>query len=1013
MKQLKLFYLTILLFVLGVLSAQEKTLTGQVFSAEDNKPLVGAYIYVQGSKEGVTTNAEGKFIYPLEQAPAENAVLEASYSGTQTEYITIEGKDYFEIYLASNEINSKEVVITSFYRSKKLKQEVVGSIATVTPSDLIIEQPAIGVDELLVGQVAGVYIQESNQLGAGGEINIRGLGTLTSLTGSRTGTSSQPMIIVDGVIMNEELYINGNEYFDFSTGRLSEDPNNPLAKIGLENIESINVLKDAAAVSLYGANGANGVILITTKKGKKGKLRYNFSANYGVTQDVYRMKYMDGQQYRTLLNEYYTNEGNPSAVSAWNGVNTDWYDLLNRTGSFQRYNFDVSGGKSNFNYRLALGYEDHQESQVNNEYQKYTADLSLGYSVEKFSASVRFSPSYTVKNDPNTLYNFAVAPDISVYNADGTYFDDGSFSTYGNPLAVAHENRDETKTNSINGSFNLEYRLLEGLKLSTAYGLDISDKDQDTFWAGTNSSGRFKNGTLFGRRILRNRNNIGWNWNGQLYYERQLNDFHYFDILAGIETTYQKTSFEYQQGTDFDNFATPQPLSLAKNLSALQEDSSKKTSRSFFSQLNYNFMKKYFLLANFRIDQNSSFGSDNDTAYNGGVGISWVLSKENFLKEISWIDLLRFRTSYGITGNARIGSYRALGLYTRFANGTGYNNDEENDPNYVEPKSLPNPNLGWEKNKKFNIGLDFNFLKRFNTTLEFFRDNKEDMIVNRDVVSEEGLSSIEINGADMYNQGWEFSFSADWFKQKNFRWTSNFNIATLENKITKLVGLGSDFSSNEIARAQSVGHSTSELWGFEFVGIDPATGYELFNVDGQILPGSVVKGLDYTYRKPVGNTMPEFYGGLNNRFTLFKNFSVAINMSFEYGADKKINANELDKYNDLSFSNLGVNVYYDHWKQPGDRATYAAPQNSGLFPVNSTKYIFDNSHIALRSVNLSYIFPLEGTKTPFKKVTINLTGSNLGKWYKESTPKGMNGIRELSSSYPLMRTYSFGISAMF
>ena len=191
------------------------------------------------------------------------------------------------------------------------------------------------------------------------------------------------------------------------------------------------------------------------------------------------------------------------------------------------------------------------------------------------------------------------------------------------------------------------------------------------------------------------------------------------------------------------------------------------------------------------------------------------------------------------------------------------------------------------------------------------------------------------------------------------------------------------------------------------------TGYELFNVDGQILPGSVVKGLDYTYRKPVGNTMPEFYGGLNNRFTIFKNFSVAINMSFEYGADKKINANELDKYNDLSFSNLGVNVYYDHWKQPGDRATYAAPQNSTLFPQNSTKYIFDNSHIALRSVNLSYIFPLEGTKTPFKKVTINLTGSNLGKWYKESTPKGMNGIRELSSSYPLMRTYSFGISAMF
>ena len=821
----------------------ERIISGVVKDKSDNSLLPGASISVKGTAKGAITDFNGKFNYLVKSVDLENLVLVFSYLGHDKVEIKLGNKSYFEVFLEESTNSLNEIVITSSYGTQKLKEEVVGSIATVVAKDLGVEQPVVSFDELLEGQVAGVSIETNPQLGESVKINIRGQGSITPLNGNVVGTSTQPLIIIDGIILSEETGLDGNNFFDVGTGNLSENILNPLAKIGVDDIESFSILKDAAAVGLYGADAANGVIIITTKKGKQGDLKFNASSQVGITKAFNGLKFLNGEQYRSILNEYNKNSGNLQAVQPWNGVNTNWFDLLNTDGLFNRVNFSASGGKNDFTYRLSLGYQKTAEAQINNSYQKLNSSFSLGYRKDNFNASLVFSPSLTLKKDPNKLYSFALQPDIAPFTENGDFT---PFPTFGNPLAVAEQNISEAKTFAFLTSLKADYSITDNLKISTLFGLDFSKKDEDRFFSGLNGSGDFgtdldaPNGIVKGRRLLRDRDTERWNWNSNITYNTVFGENHNFDGILGIELRQEKVNFSYLRGDGFQDFVNPQPIENAFQRD-FREDSSKNTGRSLFSQFNYNYNKKYFFLLNMRLDQSSAFGNDRNTAFNGGIGASWNISKEDFLIDNKFVDFLRLRISYGTTGNSRIGSYRALGLYTRNYD-TGFQDQAigYNDFNYANLSSAPNPNLTWETNKKFNIGLDFNFLQRFQFTTDFFRDEIVDQIVNRNVIVESGFTSAEINGAAMINQGIEFALNAEIIKNKNFSWSANFNFTTIQNEVTSLVGLGSDFSSAENARAQTVGFSTSTLWGFEFIGIDPANGRELFNVNNQIYDGAQV-----------------------------------------------------------------------------------------------------------------------------------------------------------------------------
>lgn len=1000
-----------------------RMISGTVYSAKDKQLLPGASIRIKGTGMGAITDFNGKFVYQLKGNTISNLVLEAGFLGMETQSQKADDKKVFVFYLqeATDELNP--VVITSSYGTTKLKEEIVGSISTLQAKDIAVEQASESFDKMITGQIAGVMVENTSGIGGPVKINIRGQGTLSSLSGAITGTSSQPLIIIDGVVMSEEYAIDSSLFN--GSGDFSENIANPLMKIAPENIETISVLKDAAAVGIYGADGANGVILITTKKGKKGKTQFGFSNQLGVSSAINQIKYLNGEQYTELRNEFMKNTTTGYVPVAYNGVNTDWFNILNRSGIYNKYNFNVSGSTSKFSYRTNVSYTKIDEPQVGNESKQLNAGINLGYSSGKWDINLMLNPSFVQKDAPNIFYSFAYLPTLPVYNADGSYADLGlSGATRGNPLAAIEQNKNEAQTFGLLGSINLSYKLNKNIRFSTLFGMDYTDKEQDRYFSASNESGQF-NGTFilngdthaaWGRRLINERNSTKWNWQGQALFNKQLNENNEIDGVVGFELAEDKTDFNYQSGVGFlepnrinavtdairdDNPNTPQDES--KDGQTYRNEISYNSRVSLFSQVNYNYKKRYFLLANYRRDQSSVFGDDTDVAHNGGLGGGWIISNENFLSSNSWIDFLKLKASYGTTGNSKIGSYRSKGLYNISQN-------EYNGAIGATTGSAPNGRLSWEKNTKFNAGFDFNIFKRIELTLEYYYDNKSNLITARDIPTETGYSAVQLNAASMYNKGFELTTRIKWIKSDAFKWTTAFNISTIDSKVTDLKGLGSDYSEANIALAQKIGYSTTTLWGIKWVGVDPATGRDLVQKNGQVYDAKTYNELHTVADwEPIGDKQADAYGGFYNTFTFYNNLTLSVRGDYQIGGDLLASSVLIDQYNVTTNRNLSVNAY-DYWRNPGDNVSQSAVTLSPILN-NLSKYVYDATYIRISNVNLSYNVPLKNTFLDALSVFADAT--NVAYWYKEKSPKGMNGVREYSYIYPQARTISLGVNAKF
>lgn len=1000
-----------------------RMISGTVYNAKDKQPLPGASIRIKGTGMGAITDFNGKFVYQLKGNTISNLVLEAGFLGMETQSQKADDKKVFVFYLqeATDELNP--VVITSSYGTTKLKEEIVGSISTLQAKDIAVEQASESFDKMITGQIAGVMVENTSGIGGPVKINIRGQGTLSSLSGAITGTSSQPLIIIDGVVMSEEYAIDSSLFN--GSGDFSENIANPLMKIAPENIETISVLKDAAAVGIYGADGANGVILITTKKGKKGKTQFGFSNQLGVSSAINQIKYLNGEQYTELRNEFMKNTTTGYVPVAYNGVNTDWFNILNRAGIYNKYNFNVSGSTSKFSYRTNVSYTKIDEPQVGNESKQLNAGINLGYSSGKWDINLMLNPSFVQKDAPNIFYSFAYLPTLPVYNADGSYADLGlSGATRGNPLAAIEQNKNEAQTFGLLGSINLSYKLNKNIRFSTLFGMDYTDKEQDRYFSAANESGQF-NGTFilngdthaaWGRRLINERNSTKWNWQGQALFNKQLNENNEIDGVVGFELAEDKTDFNYQSGVGFlepnrinavtdairdDNPNTPQDES--KDGQTYRNEISYNSRVSLFSQVNYNYKKRYFLLANYRRDQSSVFGDDTDVAHNGGLGAGWIISNENFLSPNSWIDFLKLKASYGTTGNSKIGSYRSKGLYNISQN--GYNGAIGATTGFA-----PNGRLSWEKNTKFNAGFDFNIFKRIELTLEYYYDNKSNLITARDIPTETGYSAVQLNAASMYNKGFELTTRIKWIKSDAFKWTTAFNISTIDSKVTDLKGLGSDYSEANIALAQKIGYSTTTLWGVKWVGVDPATGRDLVQKNGQVYDAKTYNELHTVADwEPIGDKQADAYGGFYNTFTFYNNLTLSVRGDYQIGGDLLASSVLIDQYNVTTNRNLSVNAY-DYWRNPGDNVSQSAVTLSPILN-NLSKYVYDATYIRISNINLSYNVPLKNTFLDALSVFADAT--NVAYWYKEKSPKGMNGVREYSYIYPQARTISLGVNAKF
>lgn len=1006
-------------------SQKERLLHGKVLETNTNIPLPGVTILIKGTSTGAVTNIHGEFIYKLKGNDINNIELEVSYLGMESQIQLVGNATEFTFYLKESANQLDEVIITSSYGTKTLREEVVGSIVTITSKDIAVDQASESIDKMLAGQIAGVLIENTTGIGGPVSINIRGQGSLTSLSNAVSGTSTQPLIIIDGVIMAEELGID-NSFFDAS-GATSENLSNPLSQISPENIESFTVLKDAAAVSLYGADGANGVILITTKQGKKGATKFGFSSQLGISSAINQIEYLNGEEYHKLRNEYLKNTTSDYTSVGYNSVDTNWFDLLNGTGIYNKYNLNVSGATDKFSYRVSLTHLKIEEPQTGNKTKQINAGINLGYSKKKLDIKLSLNPSYSKKDAPNIYYSFAFAPNLSPYNDDGSFADVGVVGL-GNPLAAIAQNRNITNTYGILGSLRAAYQITDALNLSSLFGLTYRDKEQDRYFSGENESGQFNgsfdyNGIsypLYGRRLIYQRNSTKWNWQTQAIFKKQINENNSFDGIVGFQLAKEKTDFDYASGKGFVN-----PTILNNTSDALSDndpnttvdettgnqtytnDISYNTQVSLFSQLNYNYKKRYFFLANFRRDQSSVFGDDTDVAYNSGAGFSWIISNETFLNSNDWIDLLKLKISYGTTGNSRIGSYRSKGLYTISNTNTGYNNFNE-----AYPSAAPNGQLSWEKNTKFNTGLNFNFSQSISLTLDYFYDAISDLITSRYIPTETGYSSVQLNAASMYNKGLELSTKIKWFQKENFKWTTSFNISTLQTKVTELKGLGSKYSISERALAQKIGYSTSTIWGINWVGIDPATGRDLLEKNGEIYDAVTYNNLfDSTDWEPIGDSQSDAYGGFNNNFTINNNLSLSIRGSFQIGGDFLAEDELITKYNITSNRNLSANAY-DFWKFQGDLALQPVVTSDNPTISNYDKYLYDTTFLKISNVNLSYRFP-HNTIDFINVLSIYADVSNVLYWYKDKSLEGLNGIKEFRFTYPQAQTISLGLNAQF
>ncbi len=1018
----KIIALSLILFaIVNSLAQNQRKISGIVFDKNDKTPIAGVNLKIKNTGVGVTTNSEGKFSYTLKASNIENTILEVTYVGYKTQLITIGNRSEFSIAMQEDASSLTEVVVTSSYGTKKRKEELVGSLVNLKGSDLQVQQSAESFDKMLQGLAAGVLVSGGTVQGAPIKIEIRGQGTLTALNGNLNSSSTQPLIIIDGVVMSEQPGFD-NQLFD--GGVLGEQLTNPLAKISPEDIETLTILKDAAAVGLYGSDAANGVIIITTKKSKTKKLNITFSTQTGFSSPINQIKYLSGPEYFDIKREYNISSGQSPANAASNAgsntIDTNWFKLLNRDGSFQRYNFTIATGYKSWNFRTSFNALLNNEPQISNDFKRYGGNLNAGYSKNKFNIQLSASPSIITTNAPNTLFSFPLVPNIAPFNPDGSYALLG-FKGFGNPLAVANQNLKKSTTLGLVASVNAGYNLTKNLKISTVFGIDYTDKEQNTYTSGDNESGQFNgtftalnaNGILTtypnnGRRLDAYRTGLKWNQSTQLLYEKTFSK-HAIDGLIGLELQSEKTDNRRILGRGYINAG---PISDAINANSYQDNSyfAENTRRSVFSQANYNYDKKYFFLINLRRDESSAFGGDVKAALNGGAGFSWNISSEKFLKNSKWIDFLRFRTSYGVTGNSRIGSYAALGLYTNdLLLNSGYNGLP-----YSYPSSAPNANLSWERNYKSNFGIDLNVFEKFKFTFEYFRNNITDLITSRNIPSEIGFTSLSINGAEMYNRGFEFSVQANWVRNKNFKWTTNFNYSTLENKVTSLKGLGTVYSTSERVTAQKVGTSTTAIWGVRAAGIDQATGRELFLKNGQLYDAATYTSLfNSADWEVIGDTQPDFFGGIQNNFTFFSNLTLAIRASFRYGDEILIQDELESNYRILVNRNMSVNAL-DRWQNQGDIAQNprVAPDN----PVvpNSSRFIHDASHIKIQNINLNYQFPVEKLKSKWiKGLAFSVDVSNVIYFYKEKSLRGRNGIAEYSNLYPEARTITLGFQTSF
>ena len=989
MRKIILNLLVLLGFVLSA-SAQDRIVSGKVVD-DKNQPLSGVTVIVKGTNKGVSTNSEGAFSIPVS---ATARVLVFSAVDMLPQEVTITGNSV-NITLKAKSGSLEEVVVVGYGTTRK-KRDEAGAITTVTAAQ-IENRPNVSVDKALQGQAAGVLVQSNNGI-PGGAINvrIRGAGSI--------GGDNSPLYIVDGIQLN-------------TRNDAGFTQSNPLAFLNPDDIQSIDIIKDAASAAIYGSNAANGVVLITTKKGKAGKTKFTFNTFFGQANPLKKLDVTNSQEYYQLRLEATANASNlpinnlaskrivlgelrvPNAntfndaqadSAAANLKTYDWQDAAFRTGNIKTYELSAAGGNEKTTFRLSgnLTKQTTVISKADFERAGLRADIS-NKATSRLTLATSLNLSTFLQNTPfvtdgSSLGNPAfsssgIIPAYPIYNADGSYYGvpGSSPAALGgvlnqNIIQVNDYNSGYNRSNQLVGNFNADYKITEWLSFKAFAGLDYRLVQGKLV-----RDARTADGFNFGGNVFVQSN---WNTNintyGILNFNKSIGLKNKIDAKIGYEyrkennesITANGQGFPTFQFTSLQNAATP--VSVGEFYTGFRRN-------AVFGDINYNYDSKYILGITGRYDGSSRFGKDNQYGVFYGVKTAWNIDRESFLENSKSISSLRFRASYGSTGLDQIGNFDALGL---FGGGGIYN--QRAGIGYTQ---LANPDLKWETTKIANLGFDLGlFQNRVNLTVEVYNKQSSDILLALPLQSSTGFTSITSNIGRTENKGIEVDFKADIIRSQasdGFNWNVGFNFAYNNQKVKELYGGNKVLPGNVGIR---VGEPVGVLFTQKYAGVNPATGRAMW----QDTFGNLTYLVQPRDRRVLGPTvLAPYYGGMNTTFS-FKGFSLSAQFNYEYGrlsVDGQVNFLR-EASGRINFLN---NIYDERWTTPGQltdvpRMNLATEAKSSP-GASGDRTWFKADYIRMKNVELAYNFPTASlAKLKLNSARFYVQGTNLltySDWY--------------------------------
>lgn len=932
--------------------AQDLTVSGKVISSEDGLGLPSVSIMVKGSRTGTSTDADGKYRIKA----ASNAVLIFKYISFKAQEVSVEGKTILDVTLVSDAQALKEIVVTGYGQQSR---KTLTSAITSVSADQIENLPVANTDQLLQGKASGVQVNANNGSPGGGMfVRIRGTSSING--------SSDPLYVIDGIPMQS------NNLAGIGVGG---GVTSPMADLNPADIASMEILKDASATAIYGARAANGVVLITTKRGNSQKAKISLGSYYGAQTIDNKLAVVDGPTFESLMNEAAVNNGQAKPyANPQNAINTNWAEPIFRTAAIRNVDLSVDGGNEKIKYLVSANNFLQEGTIKVEDYARNSLRVNLDFiPVEKLKIG---TSTFFTRNKRNRVANDdgLYGPVVGAYNypsnlpfynpTTGAYTKSG---IYENPLTSINESSIDMSTNRLLTNVYAEYEFIKGLKLKSTFSLDFSNIVENSYFNSLTISGSARNGLITNM----NTNDDNWIQENVLTYQFKANKNN-FNVLVG--TTLQESQY-FRSTAIGEQFPSDQFKQITS--AAVQRGTTDRTSwgiASLFSRVTYDYDGKYLATVNVRRDGSSRFGEANKWGTFPSVAAGWVMSRESFMQEATAISNLKMRVSYGVTGNqSGISNFQSLGLW-------GGNLDDLNAPSGnaayadipgITPLQLANPDLKWETTRQTDFGIDLGFFKdRLTITADYYVKKTEDLLLSVPLPRTTGYNSVVQNYGEVSNKGFEFSFAASVIQKENFSWNSNFNIAANRSKILKLAAPFNVYN-RDLYRYEE-GYPLYSFYFHEQTGVDTQTGAPIFtdvNGDGVFDPN--------VDRKIVGDANPDYFGGFTNTFT-YKGFDLMAFLQYSIGNDQlnwKRFFLEHGGTRGVNFSETQL----DRWQKPGD-VTMIPKMNAENYASNlrSSRFMEDGSYMRLKNVSIGYKLPsATAKKLGMSSVRVYVSGQNL------------------------------------